>query len=87
MTSEETKTLEPGTMIAVAYGSRGTQIARVRAVTRTGRVEIDRFVASYGGVWHASKGAIAAAKVIGLAPETDPRVAQARACQTIKAAR
>ena len=83
MTAEEISSLLPGTLLLVVYGN-GTQLARLRQVTCKG-IEVDRFVSSYGGSWHASPGTIQASKVIGFPERNDPRVraSQVRILETI----
>lgn len=88
-----THSLKTDDLIVITYGN-GTQIARVRRVTRTGSVEVNRFIPPYmlgdpryTGRWHESKTAVHAAKVLSLAPPSDPRVALALACDNIVEAR
>ncbi len=74
-----------GTLLVIAYGN-GTQVVRVRRVTRTGRLEIDRFLPA-DNAWHRSPGSVHAAKIIGPAPESDSRVHAAKACGAFESAR
>ena len=73
---------QPGDLLLIRYGPRGTQAARVRAVTRTGSLQIDRFRpnqvwrADLGqaiGKWASPTGTIRPDEVIGPLPPNDRR--------------
>lgn len=82
MNADDTKNIAPKTIIMIKYGSVGTQLARVVSVTKSGAVVVDRFVSNFHGknkgAWHVSGTPIKADKVVGLAPLTDPRLADAQ---------
>jgi hypothetical protein len=67
--------IQPGDIVLLTYGT-GTQIARVRRVTRTGSLVVDRFISSYGGRWTTSESPVPISKVLGPMPSTDARAAE-----------
>lgn len=67
--------IEPGAVVLLTYGT-GTQVARVRCVTRTGSFVVDRFISSYGGRWTTSESPVPLSKVMGLMPRNDARAAE-----------
>ena len=72
--------LKPGDLVLVAYGVYGTQVARLRGFTRTGKLEVDRFLPPWKptgrGRWRSSKTPLPRAKVLGPVPAGDARLAQ-----------
>lgn len=66
--------IDAGSLVLLTYGT-GTQIARVRRVTRTGSLVVDRFIGSYNGRWTTSENPVPLTRILGLMPKSDPRAA------------
>jgi hypothetical protein len=75
-TGKNGRVIRPGDLLLLAYGS-GTQPARVREITKRGRLKIDRFVGSDPRAcgWRAVNAPIASddIRILGALPPFDPR--------------